>query len=81
MKYLTFLEYSTLEATGKSLEARIDEIAKEKQIMSQKHEEEIRELREQTDQKLNEILMMIQKNPKLARLKREVLMTRPLKRK
>ena len=81
MKYLTFLEYSTLEASGKSLEARIEEIAKEKQIMSQKHEEEIRELREQTDQKLNEILMMIQKNPKLARLKRDVLLTRPLKRK
>ena len=81
MKYLTFLEYSTLEAAGKSLEARMDEFAKEKQIMSQKHEEEIRDLREQTDRKLSEIIIMIQKNPKLVRLKREVLMTRPLKRK
>jgi len=33
-------------------------------------------LREQIDRKLNEIILMIQKNPKLARLKREVLMTR-----
>lgn len=81
MKYLTFLEYSMLEATGKSLEARMVEFAKEKQIMSQKHEDEIRELREQTDRKFNEIIYMIQKNPKLARLKREVLITRPLKRK
>lgn len=81
MKYLTFLEYSTLEATGKSLEARMGEFEKEKQIMSQKHEEEIRELREQTDRKLSEIILMIQKNPKLARLKQDVLMTRPLNRK
>lgn len=81
MKYLTFLEYSTLQATGKSLEARINEIEKEKQILSQKHEQEIQELREQTDRKLNEIILMIQKNPKLARLKREVLITRPLKSK
>jgi integrase len=81
MKYLTFLEYSTLEASGKSLEARIEEIAKEKQIMSQKYEQQMQELREQTDRKLNDIISMIQKNPKLVRLKREVLMTRPLKRK
>ena len=49
--------------------------------MVQKYEQEIRGAREQTDRKLSEIVMMIQKNPKLARLKREVLMTRPLKRK
>jgi integrase len=81
MKYLTFLDYSTLKATGKTMEARINELEKGKQIMDQKHGEEMRELREQTDRKLSEIVMMIQKNPKLARLKREVLMTRPLKRK
>lgn len=84
MKYLTFLDYSILKATGKNIEARINEIEKEKQIMSQKHEEEIRELREQreqTDRKLNEIILIIQKNPKLARLKPDVLKTRPLKRK
>ena len=63
------------------MSCKINIIEKEKQIMGQKYEQEIQELREQTDQKLNEILMMIQKNPKLARLKREVLMTRPLKRK
>ena len=81
MKYLTFLDYSTLEATGKTIEAKMNELEKEKQKMGQKYEQEIQELREQTDRKLSEIVMMIQKNPKLARLKREVLMTRPLKRK
>jgi integrase len=81
MKYLTFLDYSTLRATGKTIEAKIIEMEKEKQIMDQKHEEEMRELREQTDRKLNEIILIIQKNPKLARLKPDVLKTRPLKRK
>jgi integrase len=80
MKYLTFLDFSILKATGKNIEARISEIEKEKQIMSQKYEQEMRELREQTD-RLSEIVMMISKKPKLARLKPEVLMTRPLKRK
>jgi integrase len=49
MKYLTFLEYSTLEAIGKTNEARINEMEKEKQIMSQKHEQEIQELHRQMD--------------------------------
>ena len=49
--------------------------------MSQKYEQEIQELRVETNRKLNEIIMIIQKNPKLARLKPEVLKTRPLKRK
>ena len=49
--------------------------------MNQKHEQEIQELRVETDRKLNEIIMIIQKNLKLARLKPEVLKTRPLKRK
>ena len=63
------------------MEARIKELEKENQIMGQKREQEIQELREQTDRKLNEIIMMIQKNPKLVHLKQDVLMTRPLNRK
>lgn len=81
MKYLTFLDYSTLEATGRSNEARINELETEKQITEQKHTQEIRELREYTDHQLNKILMIVQKNPKLARLKGEVLINRPLKKK
>ncbi|HZD36403.1 MAG TPA: site-specific integrase [Nitrososphaeraceae archaeon] len=75
MKYLTFLDYSTLQATGKTLEARINEFEKEKQIMSQKHDEEMNTLRDRMDH-INQILEMIRYNPKLARLKPEVLMTR-----
>jgi hypothetical protein len=72
MKYLTFLEFSTIEATGRSMEAKIEELEKVNQLMGQKHEEEILELR----QKFDEIRMMIKYNPKLARLKQDVLMTR-----
>jgi integrase len=81
MKYLTFLDFSVLKATGKNIEAKVNELEKEKQIMSQKHEQDMQELREQTDRKLNEIILMIQKNPKLSRLRPEVLTTRALKRK
>jgi integrase len=84
MKYLTFLEYSVLQATGRSMETKIKELEEVNQIMGQKYGQEIQELRQQTEQsdrKLNEILMMIQKNPKLARLKQEVLLTRSIKKK
>lgn len=46
-KYFTFLDYSTLQADGKTMEAKINEIKKEKEIMSQKHEQEMKEMREQ----------------------------------
>lgn len=69
MKYLTFLDYSTLQANGKTVEAKIDEIEKEKQIMSQKYEQEMKEMHEQMDR----IMEMIQYNPKLARIKRTAL--------
>lgn len=47
MRYLTFLDYSTLKATGKTIESKVNEIKKEKEIMSQKHEQEMEVMREQ----------------------------------
>lgn len=69
MKYLTFLDYSTLKATGKATEARVNELEKERLIMEQKHEEQINAMQLQ----LNRIMEMIQYNPKLARLKQTTL--------
>jgi hypothetical protein len=69
VRYLTFLDYSTLEATGKTLEARIDEWEKEKQITGQKHEQEMKALHEQMDR----IVTMLQYNLKLGRLKQTAL--------
>jgi hypothetical protein len=36
MKYLTFLDYTTLEATGKNIEARLSEKDKEIQLLRQR---------------------------------------------
>ena len=36
MKYLTFLDYSTLEATGKNIEAKLSEKEKEIQQLRQR---------------------------------------------
>lgn len=69
MKYLTFLEYSTLQAAGKTMEARMNELEKEKQIMEQKHEEQMNVMQQQ----MNRIMEMIQYNPKLVRLKQTAL--------
>jgi hypothetical protein len=41
MKYLTFLDYTTLETTGKSIEAKLFE--KEKEIQSLKRHQEVRD--------------------------------------
>ncbi len=47
MKYLTFLDYSTLHATGKTIEAKVNEFKKEKDMESQKHEQEMKAMQEQ----------------------------------
>jgi peptidoglycan hydrolase CwlO-like protein len=36
MKYLTFLDYSTLESTGKNIEAKLSEKEKEIQLLRQR---------------------------------------------
>ena len=69
MKYLTFLDYSTLEATGRSTEAKIEELQKVNQIMSQQHEEEMKAVNERMD-RTDRILKLIEHNPILARAKR-----------
>lgn len=41
--------------------------------LSQKYEKDMKELREQTDEKLDRILSLMQENPKLAKVKKEIL--------
>jgi integrase len=69
MKYLTFLDYSTLQATGRTMEAKIKELEKENQLMGQKHEKEMKAVHEQMDR----IMELIEYNPKLARAKKSAL--------
>lgn len=72
MKYLTFLDFDTLQATGRSNEAKIKELEKESQIKSQKYEEKIKVMNERMD-RMDRILQLIDHNPILARAKRSAL--------
>jgi integrase len=69
IKYLTFLDYSILEARGKSIEAKLREKDQEMDLMKEKYESELQAIRDETNQKFNQILTMIQQNPKLAFIK------------
>jgi integrase len=73
MKYLTFLDYTTLEARGKGIEAKLREKDRELHDMKEKYENEIESIREETNQKFNQIMAMIQQNPQLSQIKPEVL--------
>jgi integrase len=72
MKYLTFLDYSMLQATGRTMEAKMKELEKENQIMGQKHREELKIVNERMD-RMDRILKLIEYNPRLARAKRSAL--------
>jgi hypothetical protein len=78
MKYLTFLDYTTLEARGKSIEVKLREKDREIQAMKDKYESEIEAIRDETNQKFNQIMAMIQQNSKLAQVKPEALISKNL---
>ena len=46
---------------------------KETQTMQQKHEQDMKVMRDEMNQQFNQIMSMIQQNPKLAQIKPEVL--------
>jgi integrase len=73
MKYLTFLDYSTLEATGTNIEAKISEKDSEMKAMKIKYEQDMQKMREEMNQQFSQIMSMIQQNPKLAQVKSEIL--------
>ena len=78
MKYLTFLDYTALEARGKSIEAKMSEKDREMQAMKQKYEHDIQSIREETNQRFNQIMSMIQNNPRLAHVKPEALLDKKI---
>jgi hypothetical protein len=73
MKYLTFLDYSILEARGKSIEAKLREKDQEMDLMKEKYESELQMIRDETNQKFNQLMLLIQQNPKLVNIKPEAL--------
>jgi len=72
MKYLTFLDYTTLESTGKNIEAKLEEKDKEINYLRErdlKRETEMQAMRED----MNKVISYIRENPNLAKVKTEVL--------
>jgi hypothetical protein len=63
---ISFLIHTTLEARGRSIEAKLSEKDREVQAMKQKYEQDIQTIREETNQRFNQIISMIQYNPTLA---------------
>ena len=45
MKYLTFLDYTTLEVTGKNIEAKLTEKDRQMQALKERHEHEMNAMR------------------------------------
>jgi hypothetical protein len=74
MKYLTFLDYTALEARGKSIEAKLSEKDREMQAMKQKYDQDLQAIRDETNQQFTQIMSMIQHNPKLTQVKPDALL-------
>ena len=69
MKYLTFLDYTTLEARGKSIESKLREKDREIDAMKEKYESELQAIRDETNQKFNQLMVIYTKEPKIGKYK------------
>ena len=78
MKYLTVLDYTALEARGKSIESKLSEKDIEMRAIKEKYEQDIQAIREETNQRFSQIMSMIQHNPKLAQVKPEALVKKKI---
>ena len=66
IKYLTFLDYSTLEATGKNIEAKLSEKEKEIQILRQRDADNTDSIASLSD-KMQELVAKVHELEKLRR--------------
>jgi hypothetical protein len=62
MKYLTFLDYATVESVGRDFESKLEEQEK-------RHQEQMKQM----DEKYNQIIDAMSKNPILSKVKADVL--------
>jgi hypothetical protein len=66
MKYLTFLDYTTLETTGKNIEAKLSEKEKDIQLLRQRdsmNTDAIANLSDKMMKMMQEIELLKSKNP------------------
>jgi hypothetical protein len=73
MKYLTFLDYTTLEARGKGIEANLQEKDREIAGIKEKYEQDMKAMREEMNHKFSQIMLLVQQNPGLEHIKPEIL--------
>jgi hypothetical protein len=66
------------EAIKKQLEKIQLEKVSEAQAMQQKHEQDMKTMREEMNQRFIQIMSVIQQNPKLAQIKPEILRTKKI---
>ena len=59
MKYLTFLDYQTLETTGRNIEAKLQEKDKEIHAVKEKYEHDLHAIREEMESKFQTLLAKI----------------------
>jgi integrase len=59
MKYLTFLDYTTLEVRGKSIEANLREKDRKIAGLKEKYEQDMKTMREEMENKFQQILVRI----------------------
>jgi hypothetical protein len=73
MKYLTVIDYSTLEARGKSIVVNLQEKDREIAGLKEKYEQDMKAIREEMNHQFSQIMLLIQQNPGLAHIKPDVL--------
>ena len=59
MKYITFLDYQTLETTGRNIEAKLQEKDKEIHAVKEKYEHDLNAIREEMESKFQTLLAKI----------------------
>lgn len=77
MKYLTFLDYSALKAIGRTVEAKITELEKLNQIISDKHEAKVTELENMNKKHEEEMKAVHEKMDRLIKFIQPKLVTLP----
>ena len=59
MKYLTFLDYATFEIAGKNIESKLQEKDREMQVIKEKYQQDLQDIRNEMEGKFQILLAKI----------------------
>lgn len=71
--YITFLDQTGLEKRGADLQNRLEIMESENRELKIKYDHDMKSMKEYMTKQFNQVMEMIQQNPKLANVKPEVL--------